>query len=151
MGNIISSPHSDQIYALKIKQDKQSVIIEEQKRLITNIELDRKILRKEILSLRNTLEETTYKASVKIKGDSNDKFNKNLEYFIDNWYEKNNKEIDIGVIADLPFIGEIDILPDKIEKYIYKRSLQITFAALKDVNINFMGNNLSIDIEPINN
>ena len=82
MGNIISSLKSDHD--------------EQHKKNITNIELDINILREEILSLRNILEETTYTVSVKIHEDSTDKF--------ENCYEKNTKEIDIDVIADLPFI-----------------------------------------------
>ena len=73
MGNITSS--------LKSSHAEQSVIIEEQKQNITNIELDINILREEILSLRNILEETTYKSSVKIQEDSVEKFNKSLYFF----------------------------------------------------------------------
>ena len=58
-----------------------------------------------------------------------------IDDFIEKWYEKNKKDIDIGVITDLPLIGEIDILPDKVEKYMYKRMIHIIIASLEEMNI----------------
>ena len=47
---------------------------------------------------------------------------------VDKWYDENHKDIDIGQmeIAGIKF----DIMPDELEKHIYKKSLKIMFSFL---------------------
>ena len=60
------------------------------------------------------------------------RFNKkNIDSYIDDWYKK-NKEVDIGII-ELPLIGKVDFLPDKIEKHIYKKTLLIISSLLEEL------------------
>ena len=143
---LIGSKYScdERISELNRILDRQDRTIIEQKSQLDILSKKNCELHNEISGLRKTIEES----SLKIDNNDNKDLSENIDKFIEKWYEKNKKEIDIGVIADLPIIGEIDILPDNIEKYIYKRCLQITFCALKDVNINFLGNNVSLDIKP---
>ena len=49
-----------------------------------------------------------------------------IDIFDEQWYEKNKEEIGIGVI-DLKFT-KIDIFPDYIEKYIYKKMLKLAYS-----------------------
>lgn len=74
---------------------------------------------------------------------------KSIDEFVDNWYEE-NKEVDIGVI-NLPLVGDIDILPDKIEKHIYKKSLLIASTLMEDmlenINFNMLDKNIKFDVK----
>ena len=69
--------------------------------------------------------------------------------FVDDWYEK-HKEIDIGVI-NIPMIGDIDILPDNIEKHIYKKTLLIVSSLIenitKDIKLNVLNKSIKIVID----
>ena len=51
-----------------------------------------------------------------------------IDRFVDKWYDENHKDIDIGQmeIAGIKF----DIMPDELEKHIYKKSLKIMFSFL---------------------
>ena len=102
-------------------------------------------LKNKIKDLKNKLKEKDEKRDAEREKTKDKNFEKKLDEFIENWFEK-NKEIDIGVIST-PF-GKIDILPDKIEKHLYKKISKVIFAALGEFDINFMGNNISLDIKP---
>lgn len=74
----------------------------------------------------------------------------NIDKFIENWYEKNINEVDIGVV-NIPIVGDIDFLPDHIEKYIYKKSLTIAMSFLKETinesEINILNNKINLVIK----
>lgn len=42
-----------------------------------------------------------------------------IDNYVDEWFEKNEKDVDIGVV-DIGGICKVDLLPDSIEKHIYK-------------------------------
>ena len=71
----------------------------------------------------------------------------NIDKFIENWYEKNINEVDIGVV-NIPIVGDIDVFPDYIEKYIYKKSLTIAMSFLKETinesEINILNNKINL-------
>jgi len=153
MGNIINKNtnkhHFNQIQDMVIKQqnliDKQTIIIE-------NIQNERENLNIEIETLKEYLNEDTKQRLYRMNNKNKELFSDTIDNFVENWYSENDKEIDIGVIADLPIIGEIDVLPDKIEKYIYKNILHIMFSALRELDVNVMGTNVSLTLNPsINN
>ena len=53
-----------------------------------------------------------------------------IDEYIDTWYEENKDEVDIGVIKLFgPF--SIDVMPDQLEKHIYKKVFKIMFSLLK--------------------
>lgn len=52
-----------------------------------------------------------------------------IDNFIDNWFEKNKENVDIGVI-DIGGVFKVDVLPDSIEKHIYKKVFKIMFSML---------------------
>ena len=56
---------------------------------------------------------------------------KSIDEFVDKWYEE-NKDVDIGVIR-VPFIGKVDVFPDRIEKHIYKKSLHIASSLMTEM------------------
>jgi len=53
-------------------------------------------------------------------------WSKRIDIFVEQWYEKNKEEIGIGVL-DLHFT-KIDLFPDYIEKYIYKKVLKLAYS-----------------------
>ena len=54
-----------------------------------------------------------------------------VDNYVEDWFEKNKEDVDIGKINIGMF--EIDILPDYIEKYIYKKILRILFSIILKV------------------
>jgi len=58
------------------------------------------------------------------------KVNNDIDDFVENWYEKHNEDIDIGVIKFGFF--KIDIFPDYLEKSIYKKFMKIIYSYLLD-------------------
>lgn len=80
-----------------------------------------KNLRKENSQIRGSLE---FRETVEYKKELRKQYRLDkVDDFVDKWFE-NNKEVDIGVV-DLPIVGEIDLLPDSIEKHLYKKALNI--------------------------
>ena len=68
-----------------------------------------------------------------------------IDEFVDKWY-KENKEVNIGLI-NIPMVGEIDVLPNKVEKHIYKKSLLIASSLIEDMLENLSFNILDKKIE----
>ncbi|PQM61938.1 MAG: hypothetical protein CML47_01910 [Rhodobacteraceae bacterium] len=50
----------------------------------------------------------------------------NIDIFVEQWFEENKDDVDIGVVDFKLF--KIDLLPDKVEKYIYKKVLKILYS-----------------------
>lgn len=53
-------------------------------------------------------------------------WSRNIDAFVDQWFEENHEDVDIGVI-DLK-ICKIDVFPDYLEKHIYKKVLKIVYS-----------------------
>ena len=53
-----------------------------------------------------------------------------VDEYIDTWYEENKDDVDIGVIK-LFGMFSIDVMPDELEKHIYKKVFKIMFSLLK--------------------
>ena len=115
-----------------------------------NDELLNKIdtLQNQIKSLNNKIEELEQKPKI-----DNKKKLQSIDEFVDNWYNE-NKDVDIGII-NLPLVGDVDMLPDKIEKHIYKKSLLIMSTLLEDMlqNISFtiLDKEIKIDLSKKSN
>ena len=86
-----------------------------------------------LLNKIDSLENKIVELNNKIDKLENNKLNKliSIDEYVDKWYDE-NKDKDIGVI-NIPFIGNVDILPDKIEKHIYKNSLLIVSSIMEDI------------------
>ena len=54
-----------------------------------------------------------------------------IDLFIEEWYLKNNDDIDIGKF-DIPIIGNIDLFPDYMEKHLYKKLIAATLSFIKE-------------------
>ena len=69
-----------------------------------------------------------------------------LKKFVDEWYDKNSDNIDIGVI-ELPFGGNIDILPDSVEKHMYVKTLSLLMEILSESKIELMGQQIFLNFK----
>ena len=57
---------------------------------------------------------------------------------VDNWFEKHKDDVDIGRISVFQVFGqkyEIDILPDEMEKAIYKKCIKIMLSMISELNL----------------
>ena len=95
---------------------------------------------KKIIEQQNTikiLEEELFKIKEEIKLEKDNKGFSTSEYidnYIDNWFEKNKEDVDIGEIKIAGF--KVDLLPDKVEKHIYKKILKILLTLLSEFKYN---------------
>ena len=57
---------------------------------------------------------------------------------VDAWFEKHKDKVDIGKISVFKLFGqkyEIDILPDEMEKAIYKKCIKIMLSMFSEMNL----------------
>ena len=75
---------------------------------------------------------------------------KKVNTYVDNWYNANRDEIDIGRI-DLPLVGEVDVFPDKREKALYRKIFMLALTNLLEMEIQIAGvpMRLSVIQEPV--
>ena len=66
-----------------------------------------------------------------LENEKKESFNDYIDKYIDTWFENNESHVDIGVITI--FGMKIDLLPDYIEKHIYKKILKILFSMITDL------------------
>ena len=80
-------------------------------------------LKQEIKSLQEMIKQ--------IEKDKNKSWGQIIDEGVDKWFEKFKDDVDIGRITTFEMFGkkmEIDILPDVMEKAIYKKCLKIIAA-----------------------
>ena len=68
-----------------------------------------------------------------IKNMQEKSLNNKIDNFVDKWFEKHNEDLDIGRICMFNVFGkeyEIDILPDIMEKAIYKKCIKIIISLM---------------------
>tara|TARA_Y100000816_G_scaffold288773_1_gene273960 strand:- start:6327 stop:6614 length:288 start_codon:yes stop_codon:yes gene_type:complete len=58
------------------------------------------------------------------------KWSEYIDEYIDIWFEENKEEVDIGRVK-IGGMFEVDLLPDKLEKQIYKKVFKILYSLLK--------------------
>ncbi len=66
-----------------------------------------------------------------LENEKKQSFGEYIDKYIDTWFENNKSDVDIGVITI--FGMKVDLLPDYIEKYIYKKFLKILFSLITDL------------------
>lgn len=80
----------------------------------------------ELLKENKSLKET-------IKNLQEKSLNNNVDNFVDKWFETHKDDIDIGRVCMFNVFGkeyEIDILPDVMEKAIYKKCIKIIISLM---------------------
>ena len=70
----------------------------------------------------------------------------NIDKIFEEWYS-NYKREDFNIFSmELPIIGKIDLLPEVIEKHIYKNMIHISLFMISKVKIDMMGINMSFNL-----
>lgn len=98
---------------------------------LENLLLENESLKSEINILKELIKE--------IENENKKSWSNVIDDKVEQWYEKFNDEIDIGRIKTFELLGssfEIDILPDTMEKAIYKKCIKILFAMILEMKDN---------------
>ena len=135
MGNILSTKNDDTQKELNELRETLDRLSNENK--ILSLELDKKT------NQIKELQDGIIKQTNLIDKDS-------VKEFVDKFYE-DNKDIDIGVI-NTP-LGDIDLLPDVIEKHLLTQSILISTTIIEKVlqnsSINIFNKNIRALIEDV--
>ena len=74
---------------------------------------------------------------IQLKKSINDLQNKSfaeyIDSYIESWYENNKDDVDIGVISCFGGLIKADLMPDELEKYMYKKVFKIAFSLITDL------------------
>tara|TARA_Y100000389_G_C17264858_1_gene414912 strand:- start:13 stop:318 length:306 start_codon:yes stop_codon:yes gene_type:complete len=60
--------------------------------------------------------------------DADSEWSRNIDTFVDEWFEENKDEIQIGLV-DFRFF-KVDLFPDYLEKHIYKKVIKVLYSFL---------------------
>ena len=103
---------------------KTNMVLPKEVKKNTNEKIEKKQLTKE------ELEKKIEGLEKKLKLLEEKQWSNYIDEYIDTWYEENKDEVDIGRIKLFNLIP-IDVMPDELEKHIYKKVLKIMFSLLK--------------------
>ena len=98
---------------------------------IDNLLLENEALKTEILLLQELIE--------KMDTENRKSWSTIIDEKVELWYEKFKDDIDIGRISSFNVLGtsfEVDVLPDTMEKAIYKKCIKIIFAMILEMKDN---------------
>ena len=98
---------------------------------IDNLLLENEALKTEILLLQELIE--------KMDTENIKSWSTIIDEKVELWYEKFKDDIDIGRISSFNVFGtsfEVDVLPDTMEKAIYKKCIKIIFAMILEMKDN---------------
>ena len=79
---------------------------------------------------RKQLEERIKTLENELKTIQEKKWHDYVDEFVDKWYEDNKDQVDIGNVYVGPF--KVDLMPDTLEKNIYKKTIKIMFSLFRD-------------------
>jgi hypothetical protein len=70
----------------------------------------------------------------------------NIDGIFEEWYSSYKRE-DFKIFSiELPLVGKIDLLPESIEKHIYKNMIRISLFMLSKIKIDLMGLNINFTL-----
>ena len=98
---------------------------------IDNLLLENEALKTEIFLLQELIE--------KMDTENRKSWSTIIDEKVELWYEKFKDDIDIGRISSFNVFGtsfEVDVLPDTMEKAIYKKCIKIIFAMILEMKDN---------------
>lgn len=82
----------------------------------------------------NELNEEINRLKCHIHAIENKSWGEYIDKYVDKWFDTNKSEVDIGVV-NVGGLFTIDLLPDTVEKYIYKKVIKIVFSLVTDLKI----------------
>lgn len=84
---------------------------------------------------QNQIADTT--ADTKRNAQQSDPLSNAIDQYVERWFEQ-NPCVDMGKI-NIPYVGEIDILPDHVEKAMYKRLHKLMITNLMQTEVCICG------------
>jgi|TARA_Y100000992_G_C21254691_1_gene487864 hypothetical protein len=103
----------------------------------TDVELNNLVTRENMSMRIEELESIVIEQANKIEELKKNPWDEIIDIYVEKWYDNNNDEVDIGRIQLWEIFGfkkEIDILPDVVEKHIYKKMMKILFSIITSPN-----------------
>lgn len=110
------------------KQSENDVVLQENESLKEQVQL----LKEQAKELKLIIEN--------LDKENKKPWGEQIDEHVDAWFEKFKDDVDIGRISTFEFFGrkfEIDVMPDVMEKAIYKKCIKIVFAMLMETSYNF--------------
>jgi hypothetical protein len=98
---------------------------------IDNLLLENEALKTEINTLKQLI--------LDLENENKKSWSTIIDEKVEIWYEKFKDDIDIGRISSFNVLGtsfEVDVLPDVMEKAIYKKCIKIIFAMILEMKDN---------------
>ena len=98
---------------------------------LDNLLLENEALKTEINTLKQLI--------LNLKNENKKSWSTIIDEKVELWYEKFKDDIDIGRISSFNVLGtsfEVDVLPDTMEKAIYKKCIKIIFAMILEMKDN---------------
>ena len=98
---------------------------------IDNLLLENEALKTEINTLKQLI--------IDLENENKKSWSTIIDEKVEIWYEKFKDDIDIGRISSFNVLGtsfEVDVLPDVMEKAIYKKCIKIIFAMILEMKDN---------------
>jgi hypothetical protein len=98
---------------------------------LDNLLLENEALKTEINTLKQLI--------LDLENENKKSWSTIIDEKVELWYEKFKDDIDIGRISSFNVLGtsfEVDVLPDTMEKAIYKKCIKIIFAMILEMKDN---------------
>ena len=98
---------------------------------LDNLLLENEALKTEINTLKQLI--------LDLENENRKSWSTIIDEKVELWYEKFKDDIDIGRISSFNVFGtsfEVDVLPDAMEKAIYKKCIKIIFAMILEMKDN---------------
>ncbi len=110
------------------KQSDNDVVLQENESLKEQVQLLKEQAKELKLIIKN------------LDKENKKRWGEQIDEHVGAWFEKFKDDVDIGRISTFEFFGkkfEIDVMPDVMEKAIYKKCIKIVFAMLMETSYNF--------------
>lgn len=98
---------------------------------LDNLLLENEALKTEINTLKQLI--------LDLENENKKSWSTIIDEKVELWYEKFKDDIDVGRISSFNVLGtsfEVDVLPDTMEKAIYKKCIKIIFAMILEMKDN---------------
>ena len=79
-------------------------------------------------------------------GDASAALERAVDRYVEQWFEQ-NPGVNMGVV-DVPLVGPVDLLPDRLEKHIYKRVHTVLLTNLLHTEVRVLGVPLRLQLAP---
>lgn len=87
----------------------------------------------ELINKLNKANDNINQLKKNVRDLQNKSFTEYIDSYIETWYENNKDDVDLGVVSCFGGLIKADLMPDELEKYMYKKIFKIAFSLLTDL------------------